>query len=480
MRLDVLHRRDVPFLTIACYVAIAAFFLLYGVVSGYTPIVGVIFVLLAALSILIFYNIRAGVLLAFVSIPMDRMAKLTPDGTLTVAKVVILITLATWFVKSLIYKDDKLVSVPVQSFLGILGVLFLVFSLTSVINAQSTAAVIGQLFRRTNLFFLYLMLVAIIRDRDLLIKVLWFFLVALVLVSFMGIYELVTEIPILSYAGLEANIADTAAEGYRIIGPTGDPDFHTLAMNMGVGITFIFFYAYRYIWLRAILAFFFLLFIANILGSGSRGGLVAFLSITMTFWFFIKFRYKWLIASCGVALMVFIFLGMVMYQSGGVGRYTGETGGKTIVWRLGWSEMGMAMFKSHPILGIGTANFMVQYHKYTVPTVPKAPILMHNSFVQVLVENGILGLFTYIGLYLVSLWNCWRVMRHSNDRWLHAMSVTFFAITIGFGLFALTSNVLENEDYWILFAFSVITLYLFRKEEFTKSAGSYGGMLDGT
>jgi len=470
MRLDVLHGRDSNFLVIACYAAIAAFFLLYGFVSGYNPLVGVIFILVVALSLLVFYNIRAGIFIALMAIPMDRMAKLTPQGTLTVAKVIILITLVTWFIKTLVYKDDKLVTVPVQSVIGILGLLFLVFTFTSIVNAQGKVLVIGQLFRRTNLFFLYIILVGLIRDKDSLMKASWFLLAALVVVSLMGIYELVTEIPILTYAGIEANIADTAAEGFRIIGPTGDPDFHTVAMNFGVGITLMYFYAYRTIWLRVLLSFFFVLFVINILGSGSRGGLVAFLAIIMTFWFFIKFKYKWLIAFSGFAIMAIIFAGLLTYQSGGVGRYTGKTGGKTIGWRLGWSEMGMEMYKTHPILGIGTGNFMVLYHKYSVPAVPKEAKLAHNSFVQALVENGIFGFSVYLGLYLVSLWNCWRVMRSTDDRWLHAMSVTFFALTIGFGLFALTSNILENEDYWILFAFSVITLYVFRKEEQSKGA----------
>lgn len=269
----------------AGYAVIVLGALLYGIVSGAAPLTGVVLVLLVSFAMLVAYNINVGILLALVAIPMDRMAKLTPDGTLTVAKVVILITLATWLVKALLYKDDKLVSVPLQSLIGILGILLLVFTLTSIVNAQGKAVVIGQLFRRTNLLFLYLMLVALIRDRDLFIKALWFLLAALIVVSFMGLYELVTEVPILRYAGIEANIADTAAEGFRIIGPTGDPDFHTVAMNMGAGLSLMYLYAYRSIWLRVLLVFFFLLFVANILGSGSRGGLVALISIIMTYWF---------------------------------------------------------------------------------------------------------------------------------------------------------------------------------------------------
>jgi len=477
--LDILHKSNAGLLTMAGYAVIVLGALLYGIVSGAAPLTGVVLVLLVSFAMLVAYNINVGILLALVAIPMDRMAKLTPDGTLTVAKVVILITLATWLVKALLYKDDKLVSVPLQSLIGILGILLLVFTLTSIVNAQGKAVVIGQLFRRTNLLFLYLMLVALIRDRDLFIKALWFLLAALIVVSFMGLYELVTEVPILRYAGIEANIADTAAEGFRIIGPTGDPDFHTVAMNMGAGLSLMYLYAYRSIWLRVLLVFFFLLFVANILGSGSRGGLVALISIIMTYWFFIKLRHKWLLAIGGLALMSLIFMALLTYQSGGVGRYTGKTGGKTIGWRVGWSEMGMAMYKDHPILGIGTGNFMVQYHRHSVPVVPKEPKLVHNSFVQVLTENGIFGFAAYLGLYLVSLWNCWRIMRSSDDRWLHAISVSFFAITIGLGLFALTSNVMENEDYWILFAFSVIALYVFRKEGGTDKSGAPGAIIDG-
>jgi len=389
-----------------------------------------------------------------------------------VATVVIVITLATWFLKAVLSKDDKLTPVPVQSFIGVLGLFFLIFTFTSIINAQSRAVVIGQLLRRTNLLLLYVVLVAMIRDREHLQKAIWFLLGALVVVSFMGLYELITEIPILTYAGIKANIADTAAEGFRIIGPTGDPDFHTVAMNLGAGISLTYFYIYRSARLRVLLAFFFLLFVLNILGSGSRGGLVAFLAIVGVFWFFIRLKHKWFLAIGTVAIMVLVCVGLLMYQSGGVGRYTGKTGGKTIGWRIGWSEMGLAMYKTHPIIGIGTGNFTTLYHKYSVPVVPKEPKLAHNSFIQVLVENGILGFIPYISIYVVALGSLWGVMRYSEDRRLHALGVAFFAITIGFGLFALTSNILENEDYWLVFAFSVITAYVFRQERKARALGA--------
>jgi O-antigen ligase len=62
---------------------------------------------------------------------------------------------------------------------------------------------------------------------------------------------------------------------------------------------------------------------------------------------------------------------------------------------------GLAMFSSHPVLGVGTANYRPNYQQYTqlvgleFRAEERDP---HSLYVQVLAETGILGGVAFLGL----------------------------------------------------------------------------------
>lgn len=77
----------------------------------------------------------------------------------------------------------------------------------------------------------------------------------------------------------------------------------------------------------------------------------------------------------------------------------GTMTGRTIIWRAGWE-----LFRTHPFFGIGTNAFRVMVSRVLaepirrgLPGMPPAPPA-HNTFLSVLVEEGVVGLCLFCGL----------------------------------------------------------------------------------
>lgn len=68
---------------------------------------------------------------------------------------------------------------------------------------------------------------------------------------------------------------------------------------------------------------------------------------------------------------------------------------RLLLWKAGWR-----MFKDHPILGVGPANFpMVRSEHYATPDLPPKPTVTHSTYVEVLSQFGTLGMLSLLGLW---------------------------------------------------------------------------------
>jgi O-antigen ligase len=134
-------------------------------------------------------------------------------------------------------------------------------------------------------------------------------------------------------------------------------------------------------------------------------------------------------------------------------RYAGG-GTQSINYRVGWMQMAFAMIKEHPVIGIGTGNVPGEYNRYIKEStvVPRQRHWTHNSFLQMWAENGIFGFLVYVSIYVLSAGMMWRVIRKTSDPGTRSLSVLLLAVLTSYFFFAGTSNVIENENYWIVFA----------------------------
>ena len=87
------------------------------------------------------------------------------------------------------------------------------------------------------------------------------------------------------------------------------------------------------------------------------------------------------------------------------------------IWQAAWD-----MFRDHPFLGIGIGNFDLFYPTYALPGWPVLPGHAHNYYLNLLAEQGVVGLAAYLallgGLAVLVLAALRRITAPAETRWL--------------------------------------------------------------
>ncbi len=152
--------------------------------------------------------------------------------------------------------------------------------------------------------------------------------------------------------------------------------------------------------------------------SFSRGGLYFLAVIVMLYLFFNRKdtgSYFIFLLLVPVGFLIYYY---VTETTGGliIDRYTqaGSSGRDVLV------DVGLQIFRSEPLAGIGTGNFskeIVARHLYEVESGA------HNEFIRAAAEHGILGVITYWGFYI-----CMAIEALRQKGFVRQFSVYFFAL----------------------------------------------------
>ncbi len=208
--------------------------------------------------------------------------------------------------------------------------------------------------------------------------------------------------------------------------------------------------------------------VAGIALSVSRGGLLA-LGAALIIGVFVAGRWRVHMA----VLTVVVALATVGYftayaPSQVLQRLTTANGGsgRSDIWRVG-----LRMFEAHPVAGVGTGNFpVVSVHYLLKPGTITAsrfivddPQVAHNTYLNILAENGVVGAALFIGILGFAL-RCyqlaWRGFRRSGDRDLEIVAYAVFTGFVGF----LAASFFLSEEFskqlWILVALGPALLRL--------------------
>jgi putative inorganic carbon (HCO3(-)) transporter len=79
-----------------------------------------------------------------------------------------------------------------------------------------------------------------------------------------------------------------------------------------------------------------------------------------------------------------------------------------IVQRLAHWTAAWKMFEEHPWSGIGIGNYNIAYPGHAPPAWPDSMGHAHNYYLNIAAEAGLVGLFAYLGLWIIILWRTWR------------------------------------------------------------------------
>jgi O-antigen ligase len=192
----------------------------------------------------------------------------------------------------------------------------------------------------------------------------------------------------------------TAGVAHLASGPIADPNDYASTLAGGLPLAAYFSrYAKHGRWLWRVGA---LLIVATLLATLSRGAAVGFAVVLV--WAFLSGRISFrVIASLVAALALGGGVGYLLFKPV-IDEHLQEKSAiatTNVVSREAFWTAAIHMAEHYPILGVGPNGFTVEAQSY----IQNDPIVLqnpetHNTYLQILAEGGIVGLFLYLGFLL--------------------------------------------------------------------------------
>jgi O-antigen ligase len=321
---------------------------------------------------------------------------------------------------------------------------YLAWSVVGLTWATSTGDVLSSLSRYVPNFLVFFVVYSAARDRvDMRILA--------------GFFVLGSAV-----AAADAVLAPPAASAYASVsrsgGTFGDPNYLAAVLVTGFAISAALTRTRSLtIFGQASAAAAAALCLIGILFSVSRGGLIA-LGVSCVAAIFVAGRWR---GRLGFAALIVVLAGagyfLVVAPASTRDRLTSSSdggSGRTTIWKVGWREV-----QNNPIKGVGAGNFSdagvkyviepgqinhlaASYTSYFIDT----PTVAHNTYLEVLAEEGIPGAVLFLAVILGSL-ECTRraaiKFRRAGDEEMELLCYGIFCGTLGF----LAASFFLSEEY---------------------------------
>jgi O-antigen ligase len=194
--------------------------------------------------------------------------------------------------------------------------------------------------------------------------------------------------------------------------------------------------------------------------AGTKGGMVASFVSLMMFFLFLKkpaqaFGVSFVFTGIFILCVAFTPLGKSLERYGESGN-TGTLTGRTNLWEATWPEI-----KAHPILGKGyrASRFLSE----EVPGTFQEAGNMHNSFLEVLYNNGLAGLIPIAIMNLIIVINLRTVVIRPPTlqvRYFAAAALALYTHLFIWGLVATTVGGAPDNRFMTFFAVLLISVFL--------------------
>ncbi|MEJ7892823.1 MAG: O-antigen ligase family protein [Solirubrobacteraceae bacterium] len=143
--------------------------------------------------------------------------------------------------------------------------------------------------------------------------------------------------------------------------------------------------------------------------------------------------------------------------------------GREDLWTVAWR-----VFEDHPLQGVGLGGFQEASASYVlqpgqlsaVDLIVERPHVVHNTYLQLLAETGIIGLVLYLATllaFLAASWQAGRLFDARGDPGLETLARSLFVaqISIMAALFFISGA--STAPFWVLYGVSGALLMVARK-----------------
>jgi len=412
------------------------------------------------------------------TIPLFRFGSaILGTQSLTPAKIFMGITFAIWMVNILWDRDIAGILTLIQEKANILILLFLAITFISLINARYFEnEAFQELSLRVKMLILYFLIFAIIKDRRSLKAAIFVFIIGSIFTTGVGLYELATGKSFFAESYRYGYISQKMATGLaqttyggagRVQGLYSDPGFHAHAIVIFFGLTIPWLFYARSKKIKILASILITCYAMNVIGTGARVGWVSLAFSFLIFLLVIKHRYKYVVGPISILLVILIFLALFRTTDAPTFERLQYGKDKSFSWRLDTYRQGIEMVRDHPLLGVGTGNYLAEYHNYLSETPNLSRYFMgwlHNSYLQIWAENGTIGLGVFLIFFLTIFFGLLTAYLNAVDVEMKALSLGLLTAFSGYAVEFSGVPILGQEPGWIILGLSAAFISIFRKE----------------
>jgi O-antigen ligase len=173
------------------------------------------------------------------------------------------------------------------------------------------------------------------------------------------------------------------------------------------------------LWIKLLCGYAVLIGLAGLLMTGSRGGylsmffgLLTFAVLSMAAVCISRRERIWLTFVGGAAVAAMVAIGAFHFIShqyplqSRAARLLDRGDTRVQLWEAAWQQ-----FHLDPLWGTGSGTYWYYGRKFRSPIVQNDPEYVHNDYLQLLAEFGIVGAVTFLLFLLAHLWSGWRSFR---------------------------------------------------------------------
>ena len=415
------------------------------------------------------------------TIPLFRLGtEITGSASLTPAKIFIGLTFLFWTAHILIERDSGALIFLLKEKATLFMLAFLVITFMSLMFTRYVETeTIAELSLRVKTFMLYFLIIGIVHRRRTLKIAIASLLLGSLLTTGVGLYEAATgdsffqenyryEFRYTPRGAETTGLMKTTYSGAaRVQGLYSDAGYYAHALVIFIGLALPWAVYGRNRNLRILVAVLLSAYIINLIGTGARTGWVALGCSMAVFLLFMKHRHKYTIWAMSVITVIGIFLATTLIPHLPTFERLHLKGSLSWSWRLDTNLQGLEMIRDHPVLGIGTGNYMIEYFNYLENFPSLSRVMMgwlHNSYLQIWIENGTVGLIVFLAFLGTIAMSLARAYYFPADPEMKVLALGFMTTLTGYAVEFSGVPVIGQEMGWLLFGLCVAFISINRRE----------------
>ena len=415
----------------------------------------------------------------FMTIPLFRLGVdvFGPTG-LSFAKIFVGLTLLFWMLNILLHQGGEGIFRLLRQTANTLLLLFFVTVLLSLINSKYfQEETVTESVQFIKMMAVYLVVIAVVRDRRLLKSTIIILLISSILTTVVGLYELITAKAFFSHSFRLGVVAQNQASGListvyggtaRVQSLYSEPGLHSYSMVIffGLAAPWIFYSTSRKVRISVFVLL--MCYFINIIGTGARTGWVSLAFALIVFLILLKHRYKTVILITAIIIIVCLFLILTLVPHLPTMERLHTKGDSSLSWRLDTYRQAIEMVRQHPLLGVGTGNYLTEYHNYLRDTPGLSRYFMgwiHNSYAQIWAENGTFGLILFLLFYLQIYFGLLCIYLTTSNNEIRALSLGLISAFSGYAVQFTGLPLLRQELGWMMLALGVAMISIYKQEQ---------------